>query len=103
MRTFTHHVYFQDRMGEGQQSLFNVLKCYSLHDQECGYVQGMGYLGAILLMYMGAEDAFKSLVGLCKSLRDYYLPGMPGLSKSGYTLLVLTKKFMSKVHHHMLD
>jgi len=34
-------------------SLFNVLKALSLHDHELGYVQGMGYLAAILLMYMG--------------------------------------------------
>lgn len=63
----------------------------------------MGYLAAILLMYMGAEDAFRSLIGLCKDLRTFYLPGMPGLSTAGYTLLILQKKHMPKVHKKLLD
>jgi hypothetical protein len=51
-RTFPHHVYFRDRFGKGQGTLFNVLKAISIEEKEIGYVQGMGYMVASLLVYM---------------------------------------------------
>ncbi|PIA57520.1 hypothetical protein AQUCO_00600320v1 [Aquilegia coerulea] len=38
-RTFPSHVFFQQRHGPGQRSLYNVLKAYSVYDREVGYVQ----------------------------------------------------------------
>lgn len=86
-------------------SLFNVLKALSLHDHELGYVQGMGYLAAILLMYMGQDDTFTSMVALIQgfNLRSYFINDMPGLKKGLYVHLVLFKKYMPKLHQHMLD
>ncbi|VDD77964.1 unnamed protein product [Mesocestoides corti] len=37
----------------GQQSLFNVMKAYSLHDREVGYCQGSGFIVGLLLMQVG--------------------------------------------------
>jgi len=33
-RTYPSHVYFQQRQGPGQRSLFNVLKAYSVYDKK---------------------------------------------------------------------
>lgn len=38
-RTFPSHVFFQQRHGPGQRSLYNVLKAYSVFDRNVGYVQ----------------------------------------------------------------
>jgi TBC1 domain-containing protein 4 len=42
----------------GQKDLFTVLKCLSIIEPEIGYVQGMGYMVAILLLYVDKVDAF---------------------------------------------
>lgn len=44
---------------DGQESLFRVLKAYSLHDLEVGYCQGMAFVAGILLMYLPQEPAFR--------------------------------------------
>ena len=38
-----------------QDSLYNVLKAFSVYDKEVGYCQGMGFVTGLMLMYMGEE------------------------------------------------
>jgi Rab-GTPase-TBC domain len=40
---------------EGTNKLFNVLKAYTCYDNKIGYVQGMNYLAAIMLIEIGDE------------------------------------------------
>lgn len=47
-RTFPHHPYFQSAIG--QESLFNVVKAYSLYDPEVGYCQGLSFVAGPLLL-----------------------------------------------------
>jgi hypothetical protein len=35
-RTFPNHVFFHQRQGPGQQSLFHVLRAFSSHDNSVG-------------------------------------------------------------------
>lgn len=64
-RTFPKHIYFRDRFGQGQKSLYNVLKAFSSHyHNETGYVQGMGYIAGLLLTYMEEKQAFWTMIGL---------------------------------------
>lgn len=37
-RTYPNHELFKEKDGLGQEGLFNVMKAYSLHDREVGYV-----------------------------------------------------------------
>lgn len=67
-RTFPEQDYFKDGKGVGQENLFNVVKAYSLYDEECGYCQGMQFIVGPLLMHMPDEEAFSTLVRLMKSV-----------------------------------
>jgi hypothetical protein len=49
-RTYPTHPYFKDLNGEGQTSLFNVLKAYSIHDPDIGYCQGIAFIVGPLLL-----------------------------------------------------
>lgn len=104
-RTMPEHIYFKDRYGDGQKALFCVLKCLALHEKDTSYVQGMGYMAAVLLTYMDMEDTVACMVGILRGfgMRDKFLHGMPGLSKAFYVHLSLLKKYMPKLSQHMLD
>lgn len=61
-RSFPAVEMFRDPLGEGQQMLARVLKCFSLYDDEIGYCQGLGFVVGPLLMHMGDTEAFGVLV-----------------------------------------
>lgn len=61
-RSFPGVELFRDAEGEGQKMLGRVLKCFSLHDKDIGYCQGLGFLVGPLLMNMGEREAFCVLV-----------------------------------------
>mmetsp|Transcript_4709 Transcript_4709/g.11436 ORF Transcript_4709/g.11436 Transcript_4709/m.11436 type:complete len:329 (-) Transcript_4709:92-1078(-) len=75
-RTYPSHVYYEQRQGPGQRSLYNVLKAYSVYNRQVGYVQGMGFIAGLLLLYMSEEDAFWTLVALLKGARHHPLEGL---------------------------
>ncbi len=62
-------------------------------------------MAAVLLTYMDMQDAFCCMVGLLKGyeMREMYLNKMPGLSKAFYIHLNLMKKYMPKLHNHLID
>ena len=54
-RTFPGHPYFSMQLGNGQLALFNLLKAYSLMDQDVGYCQGLSFVAGILLMHVSTS------------------------------------------------
>eukprot|EP00879_Flechtneria_rotunda_P016160 GHRR01016904.1.p1 GENE.GHRR01016904.1~~GHRR01016904.1.p1 ORF type:complete len:540 (+),score=213.37 GHRR01016904.1:419-2038(+) len=106
-RTFPNHVFFHQRQGPGQQSLFHVLRAYSAHDSLVGYVQGMGFVTAILLMYMSEEEAFWTLVALLRGttlqppLEGLYQAGMPLLQQCLFQFQELLKQENPKLGDHL--
>ena len=62
-------------------------------------------MAATLLTYMDMEDAFCCMVGILRkySMNEMFLPKMPGLQKSFYIHLSLMRKYMPKLHNHLLD
>lgn len=56
-RTFPSHPYFSTQLGPGQLSLFNLLKAYSLLDEEVGYCQGLSFIAGILLMHVSSPHS----------------------------------------------
>lgn len=53
-RTFPNHVQFKG--DTGQRSLYRVLHAFACHNPKVGYCQGMGFVVALLLMYIPEED-----------------------------------------------
>lgn len=100
-RTFPKCTFFKEKYGGGQRQLYKVLVNYSKYNKKVGYVQGMGFITALLLTYMDEERAFFMLHALMKKreLEGLYLPGFPELNKKLYVLLNLEKKYIPKVYN----
>ena len=62
-RTFPQLCFFQ-RDGPYHEALHSVLGAYACYNTKMGYVQGMSFLTAILLLNMEAPDAFVCLANL---------------------------------------
>jgi hypothetical protein len=101
-RTFPKHIQFKDKFGLGQRSLFNVLRAYSRFNKSTGYVQGMGFITALILTYMDEESTFWMIHSLMNkyNMRGYYEKDFPDLQRTFYKLLSLMKKHIPKVYDH---
>ena len=97
-RTFPKCSIFKDKYGSGQRKLLRVLSNYSKYNKKVGYIQGMGFICALLLTYMDDERTFFMLDTLIKKyeLEGIYLPDFPELKKKFYVLLNLEKKYIPK-------
>ncbi|GAA6024180.1 hypothetical protein JCM10207_005596 [Rhodosporidiobolus poonsookiae] len=103
-RTFPKHEYFAEAGGVGQGNLFNVVKAYSLYDDEVGYTQGLQFIVGPLLLNMPDEEAFCVLVRLMSAydLRSHYTPNMPGLQLRLFQFDRLVEELLPGVFLHML-
>ncbi|OQO06460.1 hypothetical protein B0A48_08243 [Cryoendolithus antarcticus] len=101
-RSFPGVELFRDADGEGQKMLGRVLKCFSLHDKEIGYCQGLGFLVGPLLMNMGEREAFCVLVRLMDhySLQASFLPSLSGLHMRIYQFSALLKQLHPALSEH---
>ncbi|XP_067845002.1 TBC1 domain family member 1 isoform X3 [Heptranchias perlo] len=101
-RTFPTHPYFSTQLGAGQLSLYNLLKAYSLLDQEVGYCQGLSFVAGILLLHMSEEDAFHMLKFLMydMGLRRQYRPDMIILQIQMYQLSRLLHDYHRDLYNH---
>ncbi|KAM4854291.1 TBC1 domain family member 1 isoform 5-T5 [Thomomys bottae] len=102
-RTFPTHPYFSAQLGAGQLSLYNILKAYSLLDQEVGYCQGLSFVAGILLLHMSEEEAFKMLKFLMfdMGLRKQYRPDMIILQIQMYQLSRLLHDYHRDLYSHL--
>lgn len=103
-RTFPEHPMFGFK--HGQNTLFRVLKAYSLQDLEVGYCQGMAFLVGLLLFYVPEEPAFQLFCRLMggdggPDLRRMYLPGLEGLKKELWKLDWLMQRHLPNLKHHL--
>ena len=99
-RTFPSCQLFKEKYGSGQRKLYRVLSNYSKYNKTLGYVQGMGYLAAIFLIYMDEESSFYMLDSFVKNygFEGLYGNGFPDLKKKFYVFLNLEKKFIPKIY-----
>lgn len=102
-RTFPTLEYFRDKEGEGQHMLFNVIKAYSLVDEQVGYCQGIHFVVGCLLLNMPDEAAFCVLIKLMGQygLRGYYTPQMEKLHERMYQFDQLLLLQMPQLHRHL--
>jgi hypothetical protein len=95
-RTYPDHEFF--RTPQGQESLFNMMKAYSIHDPEVGYCQGSAFIcGLLLIQNIPEEEAFSIFVQIMQhyELREIYKPNMYYLGLCMFQLdsLLQVKKF----------
>eukprot|EP00890_Picochlorum_soloecismus_P001828 jgi/Picsp_1/2646/NSC_00876-R1_gtpase activator nb4s evi5 (contains tbc domain) calmodulin-binding protein pollux (contains ptb and tbc domains) len=102
-RTFPEYPLFG--FEQGQKSLFNVLKAYSLHDLEVGYCQGMAFVAGLLLFFVPEEVAFRLFCKLMDeegiNLRRFYLPGLVGLKIELERFDILMQNYLPNLKHHL--
>lgn len=101
-RTYPENDYFKDEAGPGQESLFNVMKAYSLFDPEVGYCQGIPFVVGLLLLHLSEEDSF---LLFCKMTHDYrmreiYMPTFAELGFCIYQLECLVQEQLTELHMH---
>ncbi|KAI7894656.1 rab-GTPase-TBC domain-containing protein [Mucor mucedo] len=103
-RTFPGHVYFKDTDGQGQEGLYNVVRAYSLYDDEVGYCQGLAFIVGPMLLNMPDEDAFCVLIKLMKQygLRGHFTPEMDGLQLRLYQFDALVQEHLPHVARHLI-
>jgi hypothetical protein len=79
------------------------LKSYAIYDAEVGYCQGMSAIVALLLLYFSEEESFWILVKVLEDwqMREYYKPGMVGLTKSFKVLEELLLKKSPSVYQKL--
>ena len=84
-----------------------MLKCLAIQFEECGYVQGLGFVSGMLMTYVTPEDCFCMMNSFYLNddyaMKPLYLKGMPGLELCFYTLLSLQKKYMPKLLAKMIE
>ncbi|KAF7436286.1 hypothetical protein PC9H_003115 [Pleurotus ostreatus] len=108
-RTISGHIMFRTRYGAGQRSLFHVLHCFSLHCEQCGYVQGMGPIAATLLCYFDPAHVYAALIRLHDTyqMHTIFSPGFPGLLEAIYVQERITEQMMPHVYaafkRHMIS
>ncbi|KAM8976428.1 TBC1 domain family member 4 isoform 2-T2 [Pelodytes ibericus] len=102
-RTFPTHPYFSTQLGAGQLSLYNLLKAYSLLDQEVGYCQGISFVAGVLLLHMSEQQAFEMLKFLMYDLsfRKQYRPDMISLQIQMYQLSRLLHDYHRDLYNHL--
>ncbi|KAI9251926.1 rab-GTPase-TBC domain-containing protein [Phascolomyces articulosus] len=99
-RTFPNHPYFQGKAG--QEALFNVVKAYSIHDNDVGYCQGISFIAGPLLLNMPEEEAFCVLVQLMNqyNLRGHFTPQLDLLHQRLYQFDGVLQDHLPHVHRH---
>ena len=100
-RTFPLCQLFREKYGNGQRKLYRILLSYSKYNPDVGYVQGMGFICAIFLIYMDEVSSFFMMHSLMKKykLEGMYLPNFPYLKKMSFVFLNLQKKFIPKIYN----
>lgn len=86
----------------------HVFVCIQYLVLQVGYVQGMGFICAVLLTYMTEEEAFWTLVAVMSgqrhaALEGMYLPGLPLLQCCLFQLQELLAEKLPKLASHMLS
>lgn len=102
-RTFPDNEFFKSERGDGQTSLFNVVKAYSMHDPSVGYCQGLAFIAGALLLNMPDEQAFCTLISLMESygMHDLFIPSMEGLQLCLYQFDHLLELMLPRIHAHL--
>ncbi|VDP74145.1 unnamed protein product [Echinostoma caproni] len=98
-RQFPFHELFSQKGGHGQESLYAILKAYTIRHADKGYCQGQAPLAAVLLMFMPEVDAFWTFNEVCERyLEAYYDDGLERIQIDGEILYALLKRIHPPIY-----
>lgn len=102
-RTFPTLGFFHNG-GPLQSGLDNILTCYAHYKPEIGYVQGMSYLAAMLLLYMDEDQAFICLANLIDRRGNLDFYGLQRECIESHVSIFddLFKKHLPLLYNHMM-
>jgi len=102
-RTFPSLDFFRSSPSR-KQTLFRIIKAYSVYDGDVGYAQGMAFLAGFLYLHMKEEEAFWCLVRLmytpAYNLRTLFLFNSDSLARFLLQLDRLLIQFLPKLSSH---
>ncbi|CAF2539365.1 unnamed protein product [Rotaria sp. Silwood2] len=91
-RSFPDHEMFRDN-GCGQESLFDVLKAYAVHDPAVGYCQAQAPIAVILLMHLPPEQAFWVFVQINEEyVKGYFSDGLMAVKEDALATELLIQR-----------
>lgn len=101
-RTFPTLAFFHDG-GAMHTGLERVLLCFALYRPDIGYVQGMSFLVATLLLYMDEYEAFKCLANLMSRRLFCHFYGLKKKAIDAYVKCFdhYFKKFLPLLYKHL--
>jgi len=102
-RTFPMLSFFNEG-GPQHEVLRTILEAYALYRPDIGYVQGMSYIAAVLLLYLDTVDAFICMCNLLnrECHRAFYRMDIPLIERYYETFHCLLKEFLPKVETHLM-
>ncbi|GMH92990.1 hypothetical protein TL16_g12506 [Triparma laevis f. inornata] len=115
LRTMPDHPYFSSKGGKGFLSLKKILLAVALKAPEVGYLQGMNFLGAFMLLTFKfgkdeetdeclEKDVFDCLKSVTTTLlKGYYAPGLTTLLGDTEMLRQLISKTDPELHLHLSE
>jgi len=100
-RTFPSHKVFGTSAGRGK--LRSVLLAYARRNPAVGYVQGMGFLAAVLLLFLDEEAAFWCLCAIVERLlpESFFSPSLLGLRAELATFGALVSEKLPRLSRHL--
>lgn len=104
-RTNRSHFLFKERYGQGQISLFCILRAYSTLDPVVGYCQGMSDVTALMMQYLEEEEAFWLLVRIMQdanfNMAERFQDDFKGLKRAWYVHDKLVETQLPRLHAHL--
>eukprot|EP01130_Rhizamoeba_saxonica_P010048 TRINITY_DN4110_c0_g1_i2.p1 TRINITY_DN4110_c0_g1~~TRINITY_DN4110_c0_g1_i2.p1 ORF type:complete len:314 (-),score=57.91 TRINITY_DN4110_c0_g1_i2:41-982(-) len=101
-RTFPALSFFKEG-GPFHPHLRNVLEAFVCHRPDIGYVQGMSYLAAMLLLYMEEFPAFQcicSIINKSTMLESFYAMNMKMMNKYYVVIEEAIEEYLPRLHAH---
>ena len=101
-RTIKGDLYFQPH-NKGFKKMYQVLKAFTLYDQNWGYVQGMNFIVAALAYHCDANTAFWLWISLIEDyhLRKNYVEGFEGMYQRCNKIAEMLKLYDEKMYEFM--
>ncbi|CAI5454441.1 unnamed protein product [Caenorhabditis angaria] len=103
LRTMPNNVHFMTANSKGVTQLLQVLHAFCLHNPQIGYCQGMNFLAATALLFVGPEDAFWFLIAVTERYFDktYFDSNLTGAQADQEVLKELLEVQHPKIMKHL--